>query len=74
MSFFRLLPKKSTERDGYGNNGGDDDDSHNSDNSDIDDVGNNGGDVDDSTTIVDVDASMPLLFSDADDADPRCCC
>ena len=48
MSFFRLLPKKSTERDGYGNNGGDDDDSHNSDNSDIDDVGNNGGDVDDS--------------------------
>ena len=49
MSFFRLLPKKSTERDGYGNNGDDDDDCDDSHNSDNDDVGNNGDDGDDST-------------------------
>jgi hypothetical protein len=34
----------------------------------------NGGEVDESTIMVDVDRSMPLLLSDADDADPRCSC
>ena len=48
MSFFRLLPKKSTERDGYGNNGDDDDDSDDSDNSDNGDNGDNSDNGDDS--------------------------
>ena len=42
MSFFRLLPKKSTERDGYGNNGDNDDDDNDGNND------NDGDDGDDS--------------------------